>query len=161
MERARKMHDEMGISWVEALPQILDRYHDTPGETNLSPYKIFFGRERPLANRPYHPPRELGDAKEFVERMALVDKKVASIVNSKNQRDIERLNQGRRQFPRLGVGDRVWVKRPEGSGTNWPPAGLVRVWWLTKSRLTATRSKSKGIDSLKCQKSAKKGPRLW
>ena len=56
MERVRKMHDEMGISWVEALPQILDRYHDTPGETNLSPYESLFGREGPLANRPYHPP---------------------------------------------------------------------------------------------------------
>ena len=129
MERALKLHEEIGISWVEALPQILDRYHDTPGETNLSPYEILFGRERPLASRPYQPPRILGDAKEFVERMALIDKKVANIMNSKNNKDIERLNQGRRPFPRLAVGDRVWVKRPEGSGTKlatrWIGPGLV------------------------------------
>ena len=82
-----------------------------------------------MANRPYQPPRILRDAKELVERMALIDKKVANILNSKNQRDIERLNQGRRPFPRLAVGDRVWVKRPEGSGTKletrWIGPGLV------------------------------------
>ena len=41
MERARKLHTEFGISWVEALPQILDRLHDTPGDNDLSPYEIF------------------------------------------------------------------------------------------------------------------------
>ena len=61
--------------------------------------------------------------------MALFDRKVASIMNPKNQRGIERLNQGRSPFPRLGVGDRAWFKRPEGSGTKlasrWIGPGLV------------------------------------
>jgi hypothetical protein len=44
-ERLRKIQIEEKICWVEALPQILDRLHDTPGEGGLSPYQILFGRE--------------------------------------------------------------------------------------------------------------------
>ena len=46
MERLRKMNAEVTINWVEALPQVLDRFHDTPGESGFSPYQILFGRER-------------------------------------------------------------------------------------------------------------------
>ncbi len=129
MERARKLHTEFGISWVEALPQILDRFHDTPGDTGLTPYEILFGRERPLAGRPYRPPRFADDAKAFVERLADIDKKVAEILNTRNQKDTERLNRSRKAFPRLKVGQRVWVRRPEGSGnkldTRWIGPGKV------------------------------------
>ena len=50
-------------------------------------------------------------------------------MNSKNNKDIEGLNQVQRPFPSIAVGDRVWVKRPEGSGTKlatrWIVPGLV------------------------------------
>ena len=39
MERLRKLQiDEK--NWVEALPQVLDRHHDTPGESGLSSYEF-------------------------------------------------------------------------------------------------------------------------
>ena len=40
------------MTWVEALPLVVDRLHDTPGESWLSPYEILFGSERPLAGVP-------------------------------------------------------------------------------------------------------------
>jgi hypothetical protein len=117
LERARKIHVENRISWVEALPQILDRLHDTPGETGWSPYEILFGRQRPLAGKPYTPPRVAEDAKAFVERMTNIDEKVAEFLNTKHQREFEQRNRHRKDFPRLGVGQKVWLQRPEGSGT--------------------------------------------
>ena len=53
------------MTWVDVLPQILDRIHDTPEEAGLSPYQILFGRERPLAGVPYKPPVECEDALAF------------------------------------------------------------------------------------------------
>ena len=47
IERLRRLQIEGDFSWVEALPQVLDRLHETPGEGGLSPYHILFGRERP------------------------------------------------------------------------------------------------------------------
>jgi transposase InsO family protein len=52
IDRARKVQAETKISWVEALPQILDRHHDTLGEGGYSPSEILFGRERPLGGLP-------------------------------------------------------------------------------------------------------------
>ena len=55
MEILRKIYEEKKINWVEALPQTLDRYHDVPNLSGLSPYQIVFGRHRPLGNVPYTP----------------------------------------------------------------------------------------------------------
>jgi hypothetical protein len=64
-EKLRKMQAQDKINWVEALPTVLDRIHDIPGETGLSPYQILFGRERPMAAIPYTPPKECEDAQHF------------------------------------------------------------------------------------------------
>ena len=131
--------------------------------TNFGPIPRHSRRNKPFALRNFvragrtigestlSSPRESGDAKEFVERMALFDRKVASIMNPKNQRGIERLNQGRRPFPRLDVGDRAWVKRPEGSGTKlasrWIGPGLV----VDQKGANSYKVEIERIDSLKCQ----------
>ena len=57
-ERLRRERFEQGLTWVDVLPQLLDRIHDTPGEAGLSHYQILFGRKRPLAGVPYEPPVE-------------------------------------------------------------------------------------------------------
>ena len=61
-ERLRRICLEERINWVEALPQVLDRFPDTPGEGGLSPYFIVFESERPLAHLPWQPPRVSEDA---------------------------------------------------------------------------------------------------
>ena len=62
-ERLRREKFEQGLTWVDVLPQFLDRIHDTPGEG----YKILFGRERHLAGVPYQPPVESEDAIAFLK----------------------------------------------------------------------------------------------
>ena len=41
MEKLRKLHLEVKVNWVESIPARVDRIHDTPGETGLSPYQIY------------------------------------------------------------------------------------------------------------------------
>ena len=55
MEILREIYENKSIHWVEALSQTLDRYHDVPNLSGLSPYQIIFGRHRPLGNVPYTP----------------------------------------------------------------------------------------------------------
>ena len=74
-ERLRRLQIEGEFSWVEALPQVLDRLHDTPGEGGLSPYQILFGRERTLRGLPYEPPTECDDAIAFFMRMKSIDER--------------------------------------------------------------------------------------
>lgn len=141
MERARKIQAQDRISWIEALPQILDRIHDTPGDTGLSPYEILFGRQRPLAGRPYHPPRVADDAKAFVEKMEETDRYIAEFSNWRNQKDTERINRDRKPFPRLSIDQIVWVQRPEGSGTK------LDTRWIGPARVV----EQKGANSYKVQ----------
>ena len=105
------------VTWVELLPQLLDRLHDTPGISGYSPYEILFGRERPIAGMPYQPSRENEDAKNFIERQRKIDTEIAEILNTKHQKDFEASNKRRSQGSTFQVGDHVWYRRPEGSGS--------------------------------------------
>ena len=117
MEVARKLHADSVINWVEALPRVIDKIHDTPGESGLTPYEIVFGRERYMANVPYKPPRDCEDALEFFKRMSELDEKVARILNTKHKREAQGINRGRKDQKPLEVGRAVWYRRQEGSGS--------------------------------------------
>ena len=130
MERLRKMHAEREVNWVEAMPRTIDRIHDMPGESGLSPYEIVFGRHRPLAAVPYEPPRESECANQFFDRQKAVDEFVAKRLNEIHARDAERINQSRDETSALGIGDIVMYRRPENSAdkldTRWlGPAKVV------------------------------------
>ena len=81
MEILCKIYEEKKINWVEALPQTLDRYHDVPNLSGLSPYQIVFGRHRLLGNMPYTPAYQCEDARDFFLRMKEVDLAVRQGLN--------------------------------------------------------------------------------
>jgi hypothetical protein len=116
MEILRKLSVEENVNWVHVLPRVVNLIHDVEGETGLSPYQIVFGRDRPLANLPYNPPRECEDAVKFFDRQREVDEKVAKFLNERHARREESLNLGRHEFEPFEVGAHVWYRRPEGSG---------------------------------------------
>ena len=62
----RKLHTDMHVNWVEALPRVLRIHNDTPNETGYSPYQILFGRDRNEAGIPYEIPNECEGAKTFL-----------------------------------------------------------------------------------------------
>ena len=86
-ERLKRIQIEAKICWVEAMPQVLDRLHDTPVEGGLSPYQILFGIERQLAYIPYKPPRECEDYVAFFSRMKEIDKVEAEKLNTKHKKE--------------------------------------------------------------------------
>ena len=88
--RLRKLQAEDKISWVEALPRALWAYHNTPGESGLSPFQIVFGRERGEAGTPTPEIRECESAKMFFENMNDTDQKIANIMNEKHEKKQEK-----------------------------------------------------------------------
>ena len=117
MEILPKLNCLESLNWVEALPQVLDRLHDVPGESGYSPYQILFGRERSLGNLPYFPATECPDAVDFFNRTDEIDKAVSTILNGLHKRKDWSDNKRRKEPPEFFVGDKVWHLRPENSGT--------------------------------------------
>jgi hypothetical protein len=126
---ARKVHIETGMDWFDSLPQVVDRIHDSPGEGGYTPYQIIFGRDRPLGGVPYIPSRSSEDAQEFVKRVKEVEQAVAQTLNQKHQKQAEQVNKGRKDPPRFRTDDKVWYRRPEGTGektdSRWLGPGVV------------------------------------
>ena len=117
------------MDWFDSLPQVVDRIHDVPGEGGYTPYQIIFGRDRPLGGVPYSPPRFSEDAEDFIQRIKDVEESVARKLNEKHRKQAEQVNKGRKDAPRLKPGDKVWYRRPEGTGektdSRWLGPGVV------------------------------------
>ena len=124
MEILRKLHVQVKIFWVEALPQVLDKIHDVRGETGYTPYEIVFGRQRPLAQVPASSPHECQDASEFFAHMKHIDERVSDMLNEHHAKLAARLNNTRADSSTFQLGDKVWYRRPENTGINWIPGGL-------------------------------------
>ena len=117
LEVLRKLYNETRISWVEALPRALDCIHDMKGPVGYSPYEILFGRERPLSGLPYPAPRYAEDAQEFFTRMEKLDREIAQRLQKLHDKQQERCNLSLAEPAQFKVGDTVWYRRPEGTGT--------------------------------------------
>ena len=73
--------------------------------------------------------------------MAEIDQKISEMLNTRNQQEVERLNRNRHVFPRVEFHQKVWVKRPEGSG------GKLDTRWIGPARVV----EQKGANSYKVQ----------
>ena len=121
----RKIHTDMHVNWVEALPRVLRIHNDTPNDTGFSPYQILFGRDRNEANIPYEAPNECEGAKAFFSRMEKLDQKIASIYAERHAQVQAQYNRDKREMPPFKVGDKVWILRPPNVGGN-----KMETWWL-------------------------------
>ena len=121
----RKLQVEEKVNWVEALPRVLRMYHDTPGESGISPFQVVFGRERNLAGCPYEPLRECESAHAFFDRMSELDAKVAATLNESHWQEARRLNEKRAKPTPYHPGDKVWLLRPKGSAVS-----KLDTWWV-------------------------------
>ena len=98
---------------MEALPQTLDRYHDVPNLSGLSPYQIVFGRHRPLGNVPYTPASQCEDARDFFARMKEVDLAVSQKVEELHARVEAKMKSQLKGSLVFHVEDLVWYRQPE------------------------------------------------
>ena len=113
IRKLRMINQDTGDNWVELLPYVIDRIHDTPGETGYSPYQLVFGRERPMQGLPLPLPKEAYEARDFCEYLRTMRSKAAAILNKKHkdkaiaQRGVETT---------FAPGDVVWYLRPPNTG---------------------------------------------
>ena len=129
------MHPKM--TWVEALPRVLYCYHNTIGETGLSPFQMVFGRDRVEVGLPVQIPRECEDAQTYFDRLAELDKSIATLMNKRLRSIAARLNSTKTRKKPFKEGDKVWWLRPRpgvGSG--------LETWWLGPCRVTAREGPS-------------------
>jgi len=131
-EMLRKVMIENELTWVEALPRVLDRIHDVKGQAGLSPYEMLFGRPRPLANLPYNPPKECEDAIQFFIRMQEIDIRVAKVLNELHENTMSRRSAGRGKPKAFAPGDKCWYRRPENSGNKLDSRWLGPVEIVTR-----------------------------
>jgi transposase InsO family protein len=132
MTLLRKLNAESGINWVEALPRALFIHHGIPGETGLSPHQIVFGRDRSVTGVPYPTDPECEDARDFIERIQELDKKISQTLTERHRKTQESLNRKRKSRPAFSVGDQVWYLRPKGVGGN-----KISTWWTGPFRIHA------------------------
>jgi len=104
----RKLNAEGGMNWVEALPRALYIHHGIPGETGLSPHHIVFGRDRNVTGIRCKFERECEDARDFIDRMLELDRRVLRILTDKHQKAQNALNRERKARTPLVVGDTAW-----------------------------------------------------
>ena len=93
---------------MEALPQTLDRYHDVPNLSGLSPYQIVFGWHRPLGNVPHIPATQCEDARDFFARMKEIDLAVSQKVDELHAQVEAKMKSQLRGSLIFRVGDLVW-----------------------------------------------------
>ncbi len=102
------------VSWVDLLPKALRFIHDTPGESGFSPYEIVFGRQRSLGGIPYRPLLKAVDAQDWFARQKQLDEKIAKILNSRHEKQANKVNSKLVEPPPLKVGAVVWYCAEEG-----------------------------------------------
>ena len=78
----QKLHLELSLNWVQALPSALRIYHDVVDPAGLSPYHILFGRDRNVQGIPYIPEMMCEDALDFLSRMEHLDIQVAAALET-------------------------------------------------------------------------------
>jgi len=98
-------------NWMEVLPSVQRLYHDTPGISGYSPYRLVFGRDRHLAGIPFSGSHGV-DAEEWFENMRRVEDEVRSKVEGLRAKQVERWNKKRREPPVFVVGGKCWCLHP-------------------------------------------------
>jgi hypothetical protein len=121
LRKLTKMITDEGLSWVELLPRVLRHLHDLPGPSGYSPYKVLFGRRRPMANVPLKVmARETrtADMAQFMENMQKVDEMVVEALTQAHAKRAKEANARRRDPPPFAKGAKVWYQPERQPGTD-------------------------------------------
>jgi hypothetical protein len=130
----RKLEAERAINWVESLPHSLRLIHDTSGPSGYSPYQIVFGRDRNMGGIPYEGSECAEEAGAFMDRMRILDREVASILDTLHALERDRVNKNRRDSHPFRVGQLVMLTLPKSVGGNKLKAGWRGPYYLRERK---------------------------
>ena len=86
-----------------------------------------------------------------MNHMDEIDRRVAEILNEKHKKEMKRKNQGEKKLPPLKVGDKVWYRRPENTGTK------LDTRWIGPAKITA-REGEESYENRTSGRDPEKGP---
>jgi len=110
------------MNWVDALPYVQALYHDTPGISGYSPYKLVFGRDRHLAGVPYSGGTGK-EAEEWFLEVRAREQEVREKTLALRQKRVERWNKRHRAPPVFGPDKgRIWYRHPPNKSSSLDPA---------------------------------------
>ena len=116
IQMLRRLHLEGASNWVEILPKVISIHNDTPGVMGLSPFQIWFGRERGQGGLPTPNENLSVEAQDFLSRMHVQDQRVQLTLSNVIWNQVQALNAKRKFKGQYKVGDLVWVQRPAKVG---------------------------------------------
>ena len=110
-EKFRQLHiDEPGRNWYNLLWRVLQAYHDLPGPTGLSPYRILFLRDRVSRNLPWMNHGKVArDANAMMAEADDTAAKVCKALQDEHAKRAKYFKQGKVQ--KYALQDTVWVER--------------------------------------------------
>ena len=111
LDALRKLQNEKGIQWPEALPTALSKIRELAGPSGMSPTQIVYGRDVLQAGLPLPLEQEAEDAVAFHKRMEVVDATVQAHMQKLHQENEKK--QSNQRDVTYSVGDKVWILRPK------------------------------------------------
>ena len=110
-KKFRQLHiDEPGRNWYHSLWRVLQAYHDLPGPTALSPYRILFLRDRVSNTLPWlNPGKVARDANAMMAQADDTAAKVCKALQDVHEKRAKYFKQGKVQ--KYALLDTVWVER--------------------------------------------------
>ena len=90
----------------------------------VTPHELVFGRDRNLAGIPRQPIHDCREAEEFMDRMRVMDTKIAHALNEAHKRIQDGRNKKRKEKPPYATDAWVWLLKPRQVGGR-----KVERWW--------------------------------
>jgi len=107
------MNSDNPNNWVEALTRVLTIPHDLVNPSiGLSPYQMFFGRERPVGGFPTEITTRFPESDAFMDHIAELDKTSSKTLNEELQKQENQLKKNRKQTIDFRIGEWVWILFP-------------------------------------------------
>ena len=135
-EKFRQLHiDEPGRNWYNSLWRVLQAYHDLPGPTGLSPYRILFLRDRVSRTlRWLNYGKVARDANAMMAEADDTAAKVCKALQDEHDKRAKYFKQGKGQ--KSALQDTVWVERhhkdvlSRHQQASWYVPGIIvrKVW---------------------------------
>ena len=109
---AKALTLKKGKHWVEVLPAVVPRWHETTGPSGYTPKEIVFGKHNRTKGPPLAEPKKVAqDAAHYFQRREVLIALAHRAMIQVQETMAHKYNKSRRMSPNFSKGDRVCVRR--------------------------------------------------